>query len=108
MFQLDPLPLVELQCVFLRVVNNKERSCTVVVIREPDYSRMLRQVHVDDDTTQLEPTEWKAEPLSLTIVYYECVSLLNSQCCQDAVRGSSRVDGRRWLEQLTGSRRPSL
>lgn len=59
MFQLHALPLVELQRVFLGVVNNKKRSRTIVVIREPDHSRMLRQVYVDDDTTQLEPAEGK-------------------------------------------------
>lgn len=52
-------PLMELQFVFLGVVDDKKRSCSSVIIREPDHSRMLRQIHVNDDTTQLEHTEKK-------------------------------------------------
>lgn len=55
--RVHPSPLVELQFVFLSVVDEKKRSCSIVVLREPDHSRMLRQVHVNDDTSELEHGE---------------------------------------------------
>lgn len=46
-------PLVELQCLILRVVDDEERSGAVVVLGESDRGRVVRQVHVDDDATHL-------------------------------------------------------
>lgn len=46
-------PLVELQGLILRVVDDEERSGAVVVLGESDCGRVVRQVHVDDDATHL-------------------------------------------------------
>lgn len=77
---------METQRLLCGVVDDEERSRTLVILRESDRGRVLRQVHVDDNPTHLQqepPSQHRTKQVAQSLNTQQHAEL-HSQSCRGA------------------------